>query len=241
LEEAVRLFRAATDRDRRFAPALAQLAQAHLKIYFLNLDRSREHVDSAKQVVDQLRAVAPDLAETQVARAYYSYWGLLNYPRALEEFRVALALQPSNGDVRFGISAILRRQGRWEEAAEEQIKLLELDPRSPEFLFEYGLTCLLLRRYMESDRAHSLSASLNRQFGNPWGFRVWTQILWRGDVERAESILSEASHVADLEDGASRVAWASFRVALIRRDFQGALRHLEGAGREALANQFFYL
>jgi TolB-like protein/tetratricopeptide (TPR) repeat protein len=241
LEEAVRLFRAATDQDPGFAPALAQLAQAHLKIYFLHLDRSRERVDSAKQVVERLLGLGPDLAESQIARAYYSYWGLSNYPRALEEFKAALALQPSNGDVRYGIAAILRRQGQWEEAAEQQIKLLEIDPRSPEVLFEYGLTCLLLRRYAEADRAHRLSASLNRQFGNPWGYRVWTQILWRGDVERAESILSEAGQVVDLEDGAGRVAWASFRVALIRRDFQGALRHLEGETRGALANQFFYL
>jgi TolB-like protein/Flp pilus assembly protein TadD len=241
LEEAVRLFRAATDRDRRFAQALAQLAQTHLKIYFLHLDRSREHVDSAKQVVDRLAALGPDLAETHIARAYYFYWGLLDYPRALEEFKAVLALQPSNGDLTFGIAAILRRQGRWEEAAEQQIKLLEIDPRSPEALFEYGLTCLLLRRYVEADRAYGLSASLNRQFGNPWGFRVWTQVLWRGDVEKADSILSEAGQVVGLQDEAARVAWASFRVALIRRNFQGALRHLERETPEALTNQFFYL
>jgi tetratricopeptide (TPR) repeat protein len=143
--------------------------------------------------------------------------------------------------VLYGIAAILRRQGRWQEATEQQAKLLEIDPRNPEALFAYGQTCMLLRRYAEADRALGLSASLSPQFGNAWGFRVWNAVLWTGDVEKAHSILTEAGQVVGLQDEAARVAWASFRVALIRRDFQGALRQLEGRAPAALANQFFYL
>ena len=240
LGEAVRLFRAATDRDPRFAQALAQLAQNDLEIYFRHYDRSQEHVDLAKQVVDRLEALGPDLAETHIARASYLYWGVLDYQRALEEFKVSLVLQPSNGDVIYGIAAILRRQGRWEEAAEQQVKLLEIDPRSPEALFAYGQTCLLLSRYAEADRALALAVSLNPRFGNAWGFRILTPLLWRGDVEKARSMLSEAGQVVGLQDESGRVAWASFRSALLQRDFQGALRHLEAERREALSNQFFH-
>jgi TolB-like protein len=168
LEEAVRLFRAATDRDPRFAQALAQLAQQELYIYFLHLDRNREHVDRAKQVVDQLATLGPDLAETHIARAWYFYYGLLQYPRALEEFKVARALQPSNTEVLSGIAFILRRQGRWEEAIEQIDKWLEIDPRSPNALSQYGQTSMCLRRYAAADRVFALSASLNPQFGNPW-------------------------------------------------------------------------
>jgi tetratricopeptide (TPR) repeat protein len=235
------MFQAAVDRDPRFPQALAQLARAHLRPYFLFLDRSREHVDRAKDAVDRLAALGPHLAEAHTARAYYLYWGLLDYPRALEEFKAARVLQPSSSDVLQGIAFILRRQGRWEEAAEEMIKWLELDPRSPNALYQYGQTCMILRRYPEADRVLSLTASFNAQLGEAWGYRAWIQVLWRGDVEKARSILSEAGQVVGLDDDQAFVAYSSFQVALIRRDFLGALRRLEGETREAFSNQWYFL
>ena len=240
LEAAIHLFQTAVDRDSRFVQALEQLARVHLYVYFLHYDRTMEHVDKARQVVDRLTAIGSDAAETHIARGYYFYWGLLDYPRALAEFKEALDLQPSSSEVLEGVSYILRRQGRWEDSAEKMVKWVEIDPRSPTALAQYGQTCVLLGRYAEADRVLGLAASLNPRFGQAWGFRGLAQVLWRGDIESAQSILSEASRVADLDDGLCRVAYASFRVTLMRRDLQGALSQLEREKREALQNQFYF-
>jgi hypothetical protein len=67
--------------------------------------------------------------------------------------------------------------------------------------------------------------------------RGWLQIQWRGDIEKAYSVFSEARKVPGLQDGTAQVAINSFRVALIRKDFRDALRQLDGEKREALSNQ----
>ena len=238
LEGGIRMYQAAVDRDSSFPQALLQLARNHLYIRFIFADRSPEHLDKAKEAVDRLAAIGPDLAEAHIARGDYAYWGLGDYPRALEEFKAALVLQPSSTDTLEVTGYVLRRQGRLEEAADQLLKWLELDPRNPLALYQYGLTCVHLRRYSEADRSLGLSTSLSPQFGVPWALRGWLQIQWRGDVEKAYSVFSEARKVAGLQDGTAQVGINSFRVALIRKDFRDALRQLDGEKREALSNQF---
>ena len=192
-EGALRMFQAAVDRDPRFTQALARLARTHLSYYWYYFDRSQERVDRAKDALDRLGALGPDLAETHIARGFYHYWRLLEYPRALDEFKAALSLQPSNSEVLEGISYVLRRQGRWQESAEQSAKWLEIDPRSPVALIQHGLTCVLLRRYAEADRVLALLASFNPQMGHSWAWRAWVQLLWHGDVEKARSLVFEAA------------------------------------------------
>jgi tetratricopeptide (TPR) repeat protein len=235
------MFQAAVDRDPRFTQALQWLATTHLQINWLHLERDRRHIDRAKDAVDRLSALGADLPETHIARAWYTNQGLLDFPKAVEEFEAALMLQPSNTDAISGESYALRRLGRWEKAAELTAKWLELDPRNAQALWQHGLNCMFLGRYAEADRVFGLSASFSPLSGNTWARRAWLQVLWRGDVERARSILSEAGRVAGLEDDLDFVAWTSFRVELIRRDFQGALRQFESEKREALSSQFFFL
>jgi len=240
MEGALRMFQAAVDRDPRFTQALAQLAMVHASLYFYHWDRSREHVDRAGNAVDRLGALGPDLAETHTARGYYLYHGLGDYPKALDEFKAALDLQPGGSDALAGITWVLRRKGRWQESAEQSAKLLENDPRSPNALFQHGLTCVLLRRYAEADRVTALATSFSPEFANAWAWRVRIQLLWHGDVDKAHSLLSEAGQVPRLNDAAGLLAYEAFKIAVIRRDFRGALRLLEGEKREAFFNQFFH-
>jgi len=240
-EGALRMFQAAVDRDPRFTQALARLTRTSAGLYHFHWDRSRAHVERAKDALDQLAALGPGLPETHIARGWYHYWALGDYPKALDEFKAALLLQPGNSDVLEGISAILRRQGRSQESAEESAKLLEIDPRSSNALLHHGQTCVLVRRYEEAARVLALAASFDPQAGILWAFRVRVQLLWHGDVDKARSLVAEAGQVPRLYDSVGLVTYEAFRVALIRRDFREALRLLEGAKREALYMQFFYL
>ena len=240
-EEAIQLFEAALERDPRFAPALLQVAKAHLYKVVQHIDRTPERVEKARKAVEQLSAVAPDLPETHIARGYLAYRGLeADFPRALEEFQKALSLQPNSFDALDGTMAVLRRMGRFEEAAETSARLLEIDPRNPAALNQHGIDCVLARQYAEAERSYALAASFNPRDGSTWGRRAWNQIQGRGDAERAKAILLEASQVAGLDDDRSLTALAAFRVALITGEYRGALEQLENNPREALENQFSY-
>jgi tetratricopeptide (TPR) repeat protein len=53
--------------------------------------------------------------------------------------------------------------------------------------------------------------------------------------------VSEAGQIPRLNDAVGLVAYEAFRIPLIRREFRGALRLLDGEKREAFTNQWSYL
>ncbi len=243
-EGALRMFQAAVDRDPRFPSALAQLAKAHLSLYFyfdrLRAPPDRSHVESARKVIEGLSAIGQDLPEMRIARGYYTYWGLDRLEPALVDFRAALSLQPNSVPALSGALFVLRRLGRWDEAGEVISKLFELDPRNPEVLQQCALTSMVLRRYADGDRFYALSTTFNRQYGLAWGQRAFLQTLW-GDTRKAEQLVSEARTVEGLIDDVGWVDYGGFRVPLLKRDFLGALRQIEGLKRDVVSTQWFFL
>jgi tetratricopeptide (TPR) repeat protein/predicted Ser/Thr protein kinase len=240
LEGGIRMFQAAVDRDPRFVRALARLARTHAAMYFYAHDRSQERADRARDALDRLAALGPDLAETHMTHGYYQHFVVGDDPRALDEFKTALSLQPKNAEVLEGISYVFRHQGRWQEFAEETAKWLEIEPRSPVALLQHGQACALLGRYSEADRAFALYLSSKSGSSFAWAWRASIQLLWHGDVEKARALVDEARQEPFMRDLPQWLAQTTFRIALIKRDFQGALRQLEAQKSEAFENAFIY-
>ena len=240
IEGAVKMYQAAVERDPRFAQALAGLASANLMMYWEYYDRSQERLVKAKEAAERAVELRPDLADSHTALGYYFYWGLLDYPRALSEFSAALKIQPNNGDALSGTGAVLRRQGRWEEAAEKYSKVTELDPKNANSFENFAYSCVLAGRYGDADLAFIRSLTLNPRWAEVYALRAWLQLLWHGDVEKAHAVLDEARRVVGLADDAGWLAFFGLKVALARRDYEGALRQLQAETRTAIDNQEGY-
>jgi serine/threonine-protein kinase len=241
VEGALQMYQAAVDRDPRFARALAGLAQQHLLMYWFHHDHRQERLTKAKAAAETAVELRPDLADTHIARGYYFYQGLLDFPRALDEFAAALRIQPNSSEANFGIGLVLRRQGRWAEAAEAMGDGLASDPKNATLLYNHGETCYLARRYADADRALGLAIALSPFGTEAFGRRAWLQVQWKGDVEKAQEILDEAGRVAGSPDLFAEVCgvWA-LRVATVRREYSTALRLLdESRGRPVDANLGF--
>ena len=224
IEGALRKFEAAVDRDPRFAQALAMAAAQHLTMYWLHQDHSPERLAKGKEAAERAVELRPDLAETHGALAQYYYHGLLECPRALDELATALRVQPSNVMALFLKGLVLRAQGRSVEAAEVLSKAVELDPRNPQLLAHFGTTCVLVRRYAEADRALALAAALSPPWSWPHETRVQLQVRWHGDVDKAQALLEEASHIVGSREKLEETwLW----LAMLRRDYQGILRYCE--------------
>jgi serine/threonine-protein kinase len=230
IEGAVGMFQAAVDRDPRFARALAGLARAHLFMYWLYYDRSEERLANAKDAAERAVGLRPDLADTHVALGYYFYHGLLDYPRALDELAAARRIQPNNGDAIAGAGYILRRQGRWAEAAAAIGEAVELDPKNAVLLSNLGEASMLAGRYPEAARAFGLARALSPTWATPYGLGAWVEVHWRGDLAAGQAILDQAAAVPGFTDDGS-VAWASFLFEVFRRDYSGGLRRLETGNR----------
>jgi serine/threonine protein kinase/Flp pilus assembly protein TadD len=235
VEGALHMYQAAADRDPRFAQALAGIARMHLLMYWDFFDRSPERLAKGKVAAERAVELRPDLAEPHAALGFYFYHGLLDYPRALKEFGAALKLQPGNADVLLGIGAVLRRQGRWSEAADAMAKAVELDPRNTFLLDELGGSYWLARRYSDAGRAFERAIAMRPQWAEPYHDAAFFEITARGDLAKAHSILEEAGRVAGLRDDDKVLARAAVGIMRFRRDYEGALRQLEAEARETTA------
>jgi len=239
LAGAVQMFQAAVDRDPRFAQAYAGLATTNVMLYFIHLDRSQERLARAKEAAERAVELRPDLTETHIALGWYSYQALLDYTRSLDEFAAALEIQPNNSEALFGIGTVVRRQGRWADSADTIAKALELDPNNASYLANLAESEVLARRYEDADRAFGLAIALSPQWTEPRAFRARLQLQWRGDARKAQAVLEEAAHVAGLIDDGF-IAGTGLVVALVQRDFQGVLRHLQRETRATIDYHFNY-
>ena len=234
------MYQDAVHRDPRFAQALAGLARMNLSTYWAYYDRSEQRLVKAKEAAERAVELRPDLAEAHTALGLYYYWGMLNYPQALDSFGAALRVQPKNADALTGIGWVLRRQGRWVEAAERLRTVADLDPKSAGRAFDLGFSSELAGRYAEADRAYARTLTLIPQHAQAHAERSWVQLLWHGDADRAQAILDETSRVAGFTDDSGYLAEVQLRVALARRDYQEELGRLQAETRGAIDNDIQY-
>jgi serine/threonine-protein kinase len=192
LRLAVALLEKAIRADSRFGLAYADLARAHLKLYWHDHDRTESRLARAKQAADRALAFGPDLAESHLAMGYYHYRGKLDYASALREFEIARQLQPSNSDLFLATGSVRRRQGNFADAAADFETAAQLDPRSVEKAEELGTTYFFLRRYEDAERAIDRAIKLGPDQYHLYGLKALLYLSWRGDRARAAAVLEDA-------------------------------------------------
>ncbi len=151
LRMAVESFEKSVSLDPNFASAYAQLSKAQSFAYF-TYDRSPERLVKSKAALDRAFQLQPGFAEGHLASGYYYYRGFRDYDRALQEWKIAERSLPNNKWILQGESAIYRRQGKFEEALELQLRLRATDPRDTVTASDIAFTYGVLRRYEEAQQ-----------------------------------------------------------------------------------------
>jgi serine/threonine-protein kinase len=192
VEAAADLYRRAVVLDSGFAPAWARLSRAHSAMYWFHHDRSPARLDSARLAVDRALALAPDLAESRIARGYYYYWGQDDYARALQEFEAARRQQPGDSELLTAIGYVERRRGEWDSALARLAEAARYDPRSALRALDLADTHMSLRDYAEAERSFDRAIQLAPDFAEPWAYKAMLQLVWHGDRDRARSVVAEA-------------------------------------------------
>jgi tetratricopeptide (TPR) repeat protein len=126
-----------------------------------------------------------------MARGYFYYWGSLDYENALREFEAALRIQPSNSELLQAMGYVERRRGRWEESLARLVEALRYDPRSGIRSFDVGDNYFSLRLFGEADRYLDRAMTLSPDWPNPYIYRAWLHVVWRGDLARARAIIGQ--------------------------------------------------
>jgi TolB-like protein/Tfp pilus assembly protein PilF len=191
LTNAARLFEQAVAADPGFAVAYAKLARCHTQIYWHHYDHTTRRLSLARQALDSAARIGPELPETRMALGYWHYWARLDYESALREFGAAHRLQPSNSELLQAMGYVERRRARWEESLAHFVEALRYDPRSGVRSFDVGDNYLSLRMFGEADHYLDRATALSSDWANPYLYRAWLHVIWRGDMARARAIVGQ--------------------------------------------------
>lgn len=223
LEEAVRL-------DPKFAAAWAMLARIHARTFFNNLDASETRQQKAEQALQTALRLEPELAESQLAQAFYQYWITHDYDGARDTFERLRAKLPNNADVLEVLAYITRRQGFWAEAEAYLNQAIALSPRDRSLRIQLASSWEFNRNYPEALRLYDEalkiwpndSTLLARKAG------VYQAL---GELDRADELLAKCSPNPDNVATLARI----YDQALLRRRYPETIALLRGAAEQTAA------
>jgi TolB-like protein/Tfp pilus assembly protein PilF len=149
LERAELELKHALELDPDFAAAWAHLAYVYLSLFW-GVDDQEHFRVSAREAIDQGRAIDPDLPELDIAEGYYFYWGHLDYQSALQILEPVLAIYPNDFELLELMAWVNRRYGKFDTALEFMFKALDVAPRDHRVLYGVGETYAAMRRFEEA-------------------------------------------------------------------------------------------
>jgi eukaryotic-like serine/threonine-protein kinase len=147
LERAREYFEQALEKDPRYAPAYAGLADYYSVLPFYTNARPDDVFPKAKQAVAKALELDSSLAEAHGTQAYILTYYDRDWAAAQREFQEALALNPNDATVHHRYSRYLSSLGRVEEALSEIERARLLDPNALVINANVGLIYYFGRQY----------------------------------------------------------------------------------------------
>lgn len=190
--EAVGLLQKATAADPSFASAWAYLAVGHTEMFWFFADRTEERLRLAREALDKAGRLDPDNPDVHYARGTYLYHGERDYDQALAEFALVEKTRPNDPEAQFAAAAIMRRQGKWDEAIEKLKRASELDPRNSRNLLDLAYTFVVRGRYAEAEPFVDRAMIVNPEEAFSTVLKTQLAIGRRGSVQEAIQHLRNA-------------------------------------------------
>src|SRR5438034_388381 len=229
LRKAVELLDEAVKRDPSFFDAYCQLAYAHEALYAVaGFDHTPARLALAEAALQAATRLRPDAAETNLARAYYLYFGRRDYAGALAELEIARRALPNDPRLFQLTGLILRRRGQQEEGLRNLQRAPELDPRNFDILQQIALSYLNLRRYGEAIAALDRALAIVPDNVETRTARGLYYLCWKADTRPLHQTID-----AILAQGPGAIASAAdiwFFCALAEHDPAAAERALVALG-----------
>lgn len=187
-EQAIRMLDRATDLDPDFALAYAQKSLIQSRMIFFGADQTQERLEDARRALDKALELQPELPDTQLALAFYYYWGLFDYDKALEIFESLQKAHPNVSPELVGY--IKRRQGKWEESLDILGEAFRLNPRYSQLAYEIGLSHLAMKKYSQASVWFDRVLTINPKRLEPRLGKIAVSVCMNGNTEEARTLLA---------------------------------------------------
>ncbi len=151
-DSAIKALEHAVTSDPDFAAGWAELAQAYVWKLFLFAPDEKDLQEKAYVAVGKALALDPELPEAYLARGRLLWTPANHFPhdKAIQEYRRALALNPSLDEARNQLAVVLGHVGLLDEALQELEKALATNPSNNLARFRVGETLLFQGKYEEA-------------------------------------------------------------------------------------------
>jgi TolB-like protein/class 3 adenylate cyclase/Tfp pilus assembly protein PilF len=212
-EEAVRL-------DPNFAIAWAMLARLH-SLRYSGVEAKPSVREAAQKSLETALRLQPDLAEVQLAQAFYQYWVLDDYEGARPSFERLLAKLPNDTDIPQTLVLITLTQGRWDESRAYVEKAIELNPRERWLRLQAAYVCATTRDFIATLRYYdeALRVWPDEAFLIAGKASVYQSL---GDLDRADALLKKLHPTVKNDAGLNEI----FYQARLRRSYPDTIELL---------------
>ena len=190
LREAVRL-------DPKFALAWALLSYVDSFGYIgITLQATESLREEARQAAETALTLQPNLGEGLIAKGYYYYAYLKDYPSAVRYFEQARPLLPNSSRIPECLAYVARRGGQWEQSESFFNQAERLDPRNVTQLSQHALSYVLLRRFPEALLKLDQVLNITPEDVDTLALKA-SVAQAEGDLPRASAILGALHPAAD--------------------------------------------
>jgi serine/threonine-protein kinase len=235
-ELAIPLLESAVEADADFAEAHSLLARIHGFVYFNMLDRTEERLQLCEDAARNAVRASYGGIEGHIGMGYFYYYCKQDYDRALVEYKSVMERQPNNGDALRAIGFVQRRQGKWEQAADNLSKALKIDPHSQMLASSLILTLGCKREHKETLRILDRTLSLWPDASELLFFKANTMLMLGADTTEVRPILDRAARYGD----PVLVAYWMEGFDILFRDYESAINRRMVPGEYILANSAEY-
>ena len=151
-DAAIEALNRAVTTDPEFAGGWAELAQAYVWRLFLFAPNEKELQEKAFVAVEKALALDKELPEAYLARGRLLWTPANHFPhdKAIQEYRRALALNPSLDEARNQLALVLGHVGLLDESLAELDKALAANPANNLARFRVGETLLFQGKYEQA-------------------------------------------------------------------------------------------
>src|SRR5438093_3339649 len=191
LTSAIALLEKAVALDPGFAAAYAELAHAYAQRVFSVTPNDTASWERALVAGEKALRLRPDLAEAPVARAYVLCGPAHRLPHvlAIQEYRRALALNPSLEDAHHQLGVVYNHIGFLDEAIAELRQALALDPTDR--LAEQRIGVALVHQGKYQDALRVLRQTTPDQSPPLWHYHVAWALLHLGQDSEASALIEQ--------------------------------------------------
>jgi len=176
LLRAINLYEQALARDPNFAAAHAGLAEVYALLPWYALGDWDESLTKAEGSARQALVLDSTSARAHVALANLRR-DLWDWPVAHSHYLRAIELAPNDAEARHQYAQFLSVVGRQDEAIEQSLLYLELDPLSPIMNAGHGRTLMYSARYDEAIRSLNRGAELDPDLGLPQLWLMYAYLM----------------------------------------------------------------